>query len=152
MNLSTPQLRQSVEVLESKSCYNYEIIKDISNSLTNLTETLFIEIKRKGQKNAIIGCIYRHHDTSFLDKYLIITLDKLSKQPNKISALMGDFNIDLAKYSSHAEISEFYDLLSSHGYRPHILQPTRVISTSATLIDNILINDMNCHSTGGNIT
>ena len=33
-----------------KSCYNYEIIKDISNSLTNLTETLFIEIKRKGQK------------------------------------------------------------------------------------------------------
>ena len=33
-----------------KSCYNYEIIKDISNSLTNLTETLFIEIKWKGQK------------------------------------------------------------------------------------------------------
>ena len=152
MNLSTPQLRQSVEVLESKSCYNYEIIKDISNSLTNLTETLFIEIKQKSQKNVIIGCIYRHHDTSFLDKYLIITLDKLSKQPNKISALMGDFNIDLAKYSSHAETSEFYDLLSSHGYRPLILQPARVISTSANLIDNIFINDMNCHSTGGNIT
>ena len=68
------------------SCYNYEIIKDISNSLTNLTETLFIEIKRKGQKNVIIGCIYRRHSpvTSFLDKYLIDTLDKLSKQPNKI--------------------------------------------------------------------
>ena len=137
-----------------KSCYNYEIIKDISNSLTNLTETLFIEIKRKGQKNVIIGCIYRHHSpvSSFLDKYLINTLDKLSKQPNKICALMGDFNIDLAKYSSHAETSEFYDLLSSHGYRPLILQPTRVTSTSATLIDNIFINDMSCHSTGGNIT
>ena len=33
-----------------------------------------------------------------------------------------------------------------------ILQPTRVTSTSATLIDNIFINDMSCHSTGGNIT
>ena len=57
---------------------------------------------------------------------------------------MGDFNIDLAKYSSHAQTSEFYDLLSSHGYRPLILQPTRVTSTSATLIDNIFINDMSC--------
>ena len=91
-----------------KSYYNYEI-KDISNSLTNLTETLFIEIKRKGQKHVIIECIYRPHSpvTSFLDKYLINTLDKLSKQPNKICALMGDSNIDLAKYSSHAETSEF---------------------------------------------
>ena len=101
-----------------------------------------------------MSCIYRHHSpvTSFLDKYLINTLDKLTKQPNKLCALMGDFNIDLAKYSSHAETSEFNDLLSSHGYRPLILQPTRVTSTSATLIDNIFINDMRCHSTGGNIT
>ena len=65
---------------------------------------------------------------------------------------LGDFNMDFAKYRSHAETSGFYDLLSSHGYRPLILQPTRVTSTSATLIDNIFINDMSCHSTGGNIT
>ena len=33
-----------------KSCYNYEIKKDISNSLTNFTVSIFIEIKRKDQK------------------------------------------------------------------------------------------------------
>ena len=51
---------------------------------------------------------------------------------------------------------EFYDLMSSFGYRPLILQPTRVqttsISTSATLIDNIYVNDCENISTGGNIT
>ena len=65
---------------------------------------------------------------------------------------MDDYNIGLAKYCSHAETSDFYDLLSTHGYRPLILQPTGLISASATLIDNIFINDMSCHPTGGNVT
>ena len=33
-----------------------------------------------------------------------------------------------------------------------ILQPTRVTSKTATLIDNIFINDISCQSTGGNVT
>ena len=84
---------------------------------------MFIEIKLEGHKNILIGCIYRHysHITSSLDKYLINTPDKLNKQPNKVCALKEDFNINLAKFSSHAETSECYVLLSPHGYRPHIL-------------------------------
>ena len=137
-----------------KSCYDYEIRSEHSKSLTDLTESIFIEIKRKGQRNILVGCIYRHHSplTSFLNNYFSKTLDNLSKHPNKICALMGDFNVDLVKYSSHTQTNEFYDLLSSHGFRPLILQPTRVTSTSATLIDNIFINDMSCHSIGGNLT
>ena len=65
---------------------------------------------------------------------------------------MGDFNIDLIKYASENYTGEFYDLLCSHSFRPLILQPTRVTSKSATLIDNIFINDISCSSLGGNVT
>ena len=65
---------------------------------------------------------------------------------------MGDFNIDLLKYDSQTSSSDFYDVLSSYGYRPLIMQPTRVTSHSATLIDNIFINDLETQSFGGNIT
>ena len=65
---------------------------------------------------------------------------------------MGDFNIDLVKYTSDTKTEEFYNLLCSHNFRPLILQPTRVTSNTATLIDNIFINDISCLSTGGNIT
>ena len=65
---------------------------------------------------------------------------------------MGDFNIDLLKYATESNTGEFYDLLCSHSFRPLILQPTRVTSKTATLIDNIFINDISCHSIGGNVT
>ena len=65
---------------------------------------------------------------------------------------MGDFNIDLLKIDSHNETCKFYDILSANGFRPLILQPTRVTLSSATLIDNIFINSMETESIGGNIT
>ena len=66
--------------------------------------------------------------------------------------LKRDFNIDLIKYSSETNAGDFYDLLCSSRFRPLILQATGVTSKSATLIDNIFINDMTCHSQGGNLT
>ena len=66
--------------------------------------------------------------------------------------LAGDINYDLHKYESHFATSSFYEMLSSHAYRPLILQPSRVTSKTKTLIDNIFINDITCFSTGGNIT
>ena len=65
---------------------------------------------------------------------------------------MGDFNIDLIKYGTDSSTCEFYDFLTSYSFRPLILQPTRVTSKTATLIDNIFINDISCQSTGGNVT
>ena len=66
---------------------------------------------------------------------------------------MGYFNnIDLVKYETDTHIGDFYDLLCLFCFRPLILQPTRVTSKAATLIDKIFINDMKCHSFGGNLT
>ena len=36
---------------------------------------------------------------------------------------MGDFNVDLLNYDSHKETQEYYDILSSNGFRPLIFQP-----------------------------
>ena len=138
-----------------KNIYDdFDIRDDLSGSITNITESIFIELKRNGKKNVIIGCIYRHHTpiSTFIEGYFKKTLDKLIKQPNKICALMGDFNVDLLKYASDTNVGDFYDLLSSYSFRPLILQPTRVTSKTATLIDNIFINDISCQSFGGNLT
>ena len=45
----------------------------------------------------------------------------------------------------------FYNVLTGNGFRPLILQPSRVTRSSATLILNIFIVDIASKSTGGNL-
>ena len=52
---------------------------------------------------------------------------------------MGDFNIDLLKCASSSYSQDFLSSLQSCFLFPSIDKPTRVRSTSATLIDNIFI-------------
>ena len=75
----------------------------------------------------------------------------MSKQSSNISAIMGDFNVNPVNYASDTNTAKFYDLLSTHNFKPLILQPTRVTLRTATLINNIFIIDIICHSLGGNI-
>ena len=103
--------------------------------------------KKISSLDASIGIILPLFRTTYLDK----TLNQLTKS-KKLCALLGDYNIDLIKYGNHPDVTSFYDQISSHGFRPLILQPTWLTSTSATLIDNIFINDLSCSSKGGNIT
>ena len=56
---------------------------------------------------------------------------------------MGDYNINLLNVDSHQLTSDFNDTLFSNGIVPMITHPTRVTSNSATLIDNILTNQLN---------
>ena len=78
-------------------------------------------------------------DLDECNNYLNTLLDEISKE-NKSVFLLGDFNIDLLKYDKHAPINEFLDSLSSHMLLPHIVQPTRISTTSKTIIDNIFSN------------
>ena len=135
-----------------KSTLDYDILNDYCVSLDNVCETIFIEIKNAKQKNIILGCIYRHHTKidTFYEQFMKKTLRKITKS-KKIFALIGDFNINSLEYSNHLPTSKYYDQVSSSGFRPLILQPTRVTNRSATLIDNIFLNDLSCTSKGGNI-
>ena len=71
---------------------------------------------------------------------------------NKNYILTSDSNLNLLKYAKSPGVSKFLENLLSHNFMPQITLPTRITEKTATLIDNILINNniLNCIS--GNIT
>ena len=95
-------------------------------------------------KNLIIGCIYRHPHSTNLDEFIVYMkacLDKLQKE-NKEVYITGDFNIDLLKYEKNPKYQEFYNLMTSSGFLPYIILPTRITDTTMTIIDNIYSNNI----------
>ena len=52
--------------------YNFEVNENLSKTIDDVCESLFIELKRDGHKNVILGCIYRHHSPipTFVDVFL----------------------------------------------------------------------------------
>ena len=132
---------------------NYKIREDLSKSIQNISESIFIELVGGSGKKLVVGCVYRHHTpvSEFTEQFLQETLEKINRE-RKNCILLGDFNVDLLKFDSHNDTRDYYDLLSANGFRPLIFQPTRISSKSATLIDNIFTNDIETPSNGGNIT
>ena len=61
----------------------------------------------------------------------------VDKHENKVSYLVGDYNINLINIESHSLTSEFNDVMYSGGFIPSLTRPNRDTHTSATLIDNI---------------
>ena len=126
----------------------YKPRNDLSIYKPTELESSFIEISNPKRSSKIIGCIYRHPNIDldeFNDNYL--------KFLRKINVFfLGDFNVDLLKYDKHAPTNEFLDSLFSHMFLPHIVQPTRISTTSKTLIDNIFSNIHFPTSVSGNIT
>ena len=57
--------------------------------------------------------------------------------------MLGDYNIDLLKTDDDDNIDEYYNIISSNFLVPRIILPTRITSTSRTLIDNIFSNNLN---------
>ena len=107
----------------------------------NVAESLFIEIVKPQGKNIVTGVIYRPPNQN-VDEFLTMTNELLSKisKENKICYLMGDFNLNLMNHQSHSATGEFLDALYSNMFFPLITRPTRLTSHSATLIDNIFVN------------
>ena len=135
------------------SHYEYDILKEFSKCHTNICESNFIELKHPSKRNIVIGTIYRHHTPveDFVDIFLRKSIQKLTKS-KKTCILTGDFNIDLTQYGVNRMVDTFYDEITSHSFRPLILQPSRATSHSLTLIDNIFVNEVSCQASGGNLT
>ena len=91
----------------------------------------FLKLKGKMQKNILVGVIYRAHTsiddfTLDLDKVLIKNYSE-----NKITYVMGDFNIHLLKDDTSKPIQDYIDFIYWKSLIPTIYIP---------LIDNILTN------------
>ena len=116
------------------------VVRDDLCSSDNCIETLFIELLHD---NVIVGCVYRPPglDVNEFTAYIETLFSKISKE-HKTSFIAGDFNIDLLKTDSHVPTTSYVNCLFSHGFFPVINRPTRIAETSATLIDNILVNKL----------
>ena len=64
---------------------------------------------------------------------------------------MGDFDIDLLKYDTHGDSSDFLDAMYASFLLPYINTPSRVTPHSKTLIDNIFSNTIEDSSISGNL-
>ena len=72
---------------------------------------------------------------------------------NKSCVILGDMNIDLLKCDTHSKTNEYLDNIITHGYLPVITKPTRICSSTATLIDHIYTNNISStHHSGIIIT
>ena len=133
---------------------NHDLIERYDLNTSDIEyESTWVEIKNKKSKNIIIGCIYRHPHYNNLEEfthYMKNTLLKLNKEKKEIY-ICGDFNVNLLKYDEDIVVQKFYNLMTSHGFIPQIILPTRITDSSMNLIDNIYSNMFSNNTFGGNI-
>ena len=106
-------------------------------------ESVFIEVINHRTKNELFSCIYRHPTMSideFNNDFFDVIMSKISNE-NKLTYLLGDFNINLLNTDVDNDVSIFYDTFTGNLFVPHITLPTRITPRSQTLIDNIFSNN-----------
>ncbi len=131
----------------------FKIRDDLSVFIPHVFESLFVEVMPLHGKSSIVGIIYRPNTAPRADIDIFITtlfglMDQINNEYKKV-VIMGDMNIDMLKYGTHDATDSYIDGIFSRGFLPHVLKPTRVTHSSATLIDHFLSNDFNTKSTSG---
>ena len=76
----------------------------------------------------------------------------LKKNFVKFIYLLGDFNVNLLNYNEHNQTNKFFYFLPFNSFISLILQPTRIIIHSYTLIDNIFPNVIDSDITPNTLT
>ena len=103
-------------------------------------ETIWIEVQHKPH-NFIVCCFYKpptYSSTTFLSNFET-SIDK-ALDSSSFLILCGDLNIDLLSCSNH----QIKDILNLYSLRNVISEPTRITSTSQSLIDPIFISESCC--------
>lgn len=106
-------------------------------------EVIFIEVPSSefNTKPIVIAEIYRPPGTSIPDfNNCIDQCLTLINEDKKLFYLLGDFNINLFNVKHHVPTANFMNTMFSHLGVPLINRPTRLTSSSATLIDHIYTN------------
>ena len=131
----------------------YRLRKDLMMYKYKEIESIFIELFNNNNSNTVIGCVSKHPKVplfEFMKDYLVPLLEKLAKE-KKETILMGDFNINILNCNSNRDTSSFIDTIYSIFFYLTINIPTLITSTSKTLIDNILYNNITKSISAGNI-
>jgi endonuclease/exonuclease/phosphatase family metal-dependent hydrolase len=120
---------------------NYVVRHELTRMSTYL-ECIFIEMVVVGGKNILLGCVYRppNSDVNEFNRELELLLQTCDTKKGQYILVAGDFNLDLLNSNNHHPTLTFLNIMSSHSLLPSILIPTRITTSSATLIDNIFTN------------
>ena len=123
----------------------YTLRKDLCKANENF-ESCFVKIDNPDSRNTLIGVVYRSHTAiDHFVKDIDPIFEKVTNERKKCY-IMGDFNIDLLKDDSHKPTHEYLNLVYSYSFMPTIYKPTRITESSATIIDNILVNELTGNS------
>ena len=132
---------------------NFHERTDLTVFIPHIIESFFIEIENEHSKNEIVGVIYRPNTAPKADIDIFMenvnTLMNLINSEQKPCVIMGDVNINLLKFSNHQKTNEYLENTFQSGFIPTITKPTRVTTSSATLIDHIYTNDLKNKFTNG---
>ena len=125
------------------------VLRDNLSISNSCVESLFVDLTLKQEcyfRSFTVGCMYRPPNGNMqqFKDHLTYVLPFLDFKKNKISCITGDLNIDLLNNNANAISNECMNLLLSHSFVPLINKPTRVTNSSATLIDNIFVNNLHC--------
>ena len=127
-------------ILYIRTGITFKILEGIM-PISQDTECIFVEIGNTTDKKIVIGLIYRSPHTSVPS--FIYNLEQclyhLSKKGRHIY-IMGDLNINLMLNENELNDNDLLTAFNSYTLYPLINKPTRISSTSATLIDNIFTN------------
>ena len=89
----------------------------------------------------LVGVFYRRPGSDPTDFNNTLTeILTIVNAENKPSYYLGNFNLDLLKSSNHPPTNHFIATNFAHSFFPLIAKPTRITSSTATLIDNIFTN------------
>ena len=116
--------------------YESTVVKDFTIS-DNSIETIGVQAT-VGTRKSIFLCVYRPPSGIFTTFQQVINdiLSSVYEQNFEAIYVFGDFNLNLFKCNDN-NVSDYVNLMYSFSLFPFITKPTRITSTSATLIDHM---------------
>ena len=99
-----------------------------------------MELKINNNESSVVGSVYRHSSTNikgFEDAFVHVIK---TFKTNQNYVVLGDYNINYNDTSLSPHVLNYANHISSIGCMQIIDKPTRITSTSNTIIDHIYIN------------
>ena len=127
---------------------NYQEIRINNTIVKGIIESVWVKIETSKTSSRIIGSVYRPNTAPLADPINFIshlsTIVRNIQSNSKKSKLYicGDYNLDLLKHHTHQATDDFISSIYDNTLLPLITKPTRITHNTATLIDNILTDNL----------
>ena len=118
---------------------------DLTSTLDE-SECITVDITKRNGEHCLVSSMYRPPNSdipTFLASYNSLVYAMRKECPN--GTIVGlDHNLDFLKACSHGQMNDFTQYNLDLGMIPIITRPMRIMKSSATLIDNIIVSQNFC--------